>query len=353
MIRIIKTGLLICCIAQAALLSAGSFESGWALELKGKWLMEIGDNSGWADPEWNDEHWREISVPGSWEDQGFPDYDGYAWIRFHFRLGETVEPQDFALELGRIDDVDETYINGTRLGSSGGFPPNYQTHYYQPRRYYLPSELLKYDEMNVLAIRIYDHEGAGGLMDGPVQLIPAHPNLDPSLNLTGVWQFFPGDNSSMKERIPELDIQSEILAPLAWECQGFGGLGGIAWYRKEFFLPENPARQKLLLVIGSIDDKDQTFINGQMIGQTGHFTDNISSMEVNGFDYAQLRIYSIPSDLLNWGGQNVIAVRVYDGPEWGGITTGPICIASSTEVQNWLKKEYPGHLETLLLGKLN
>lgn len=46
-------------------------------------------------------------------------------------------------------------------------------------------------------------------------------------------------------------------------------LEGIFWYRKEFVLTEQQAKDSITLSLGEIDDHDITYLNGQKIGETG------------------------------------------------------------------------------------
>ncbi len=307
------------------------------LDLRGNWLFEIGDNPRWSDAFLNDEHWEKIKVPSSWENEGFPGYDGYAWYRLHFYLTEDTRPQNYRLELGMIDDVDEVYLNGQLLGTSGGFPPLYETHYNQYRNYFVPVTFLNFDRENVLAVRVFDAEQAGGLVSGPVRLYPANPEFYPIADLSGVWKFKAGDNAEYRKETYDHQDWDEIIAPLAWENQGYEELGGFAWYRKTFQLPDQPADRHFIVVIGTIDDMDQTYLNGQLIGSTGMMKNDPGEIEINQIDYARLRAYYVAPESLNWGGSNVIAVRVYDGPEWGGIASGPLGIISRENFQYWEK----------------
>jgi hypothetical protein len=71
------------------------------------------------------------------------------------------------LHLGRINDVDETWVNGREVGATGSFPQDYKTAWTQDRRYTVPAESLRWGlgEENVLVIRVYDGGGDGGLTD--------------------------------------------------------------------------------------------------------------------------------------------------------------------------------------------
>jgi len=140
------------------------------LSLKGTWLFKLGDNSTWSKVEYNDSSWYSIEVPSFWEDQEYEGYDGYAWYRYHFSLDSSVIEQDsLIIVLGRIDDVDETFLNGEKIGATGIFPPNYSTAFNNNRFYNIPKGILQIQ--NVLAVRVYDKSLNGGIYKGPLEII--------------------------------------------------------------------------------------------------------------------------------------------------------------------------------------
>ncbi|MBP9005823.1 MAG: hypothetical protein KBG36_06195, partial [Candidatus Marinimicrobia bacterium] len=74
------------------------------LSLQGNWLFQLGDDSTWSAPSSNDSNWLPIRVPDYWEKQGFEDYDGFAWYRYHFQADSALLRQDsLILYLGKID----------------------------------------------------------------------------------------------------------------------------------------------------------------------------------------------------------------------------------------------------------
>lgn len=77
------------------------------------------------------------------------------------------------LMLGRIDDVDVVYLNGKEIGSGGKFPPDYETAYDRIRKYTIPADYLKEDDENVIAVRVYDGQGLGGIYEGPIGIMSA------------------------------------------------------------------------------------------------------------------------------------------------------------------------------------
>src|SRR5450759_3287678 len=124
--------------------------------LSGNWKFSIGDDSRWANTIYDDSDWEQITVPGQWENQGYNDYNGYAWYRKSFRVRDIPVNTTIYLMLGRIDDVDVVYLNGKEIGSGGKFPPNYETDYNRIRKYTIPADYLKEDNENVIAVKVYD-----------------------------------------------------------------------------------------------------------------------------------------------------------------------------------------------------
>lgn len=136
------------------------------IELTGPWLFKTGDQVEYKLPELNDTDWSKIQISSQWEKQGFPNYDGFAWYRLHFVVDKKFLEKELYLLLGKIDDCDETYLNGVLIGGLGKFPPDNQSAWNERRAYRLPAHLLK--ENNVLAIRVYDQGGPGGMVSGTI-----------------------------------------------------------------------------------------------------------------------------------------------------------------------------------------
>ncbi len=124
------------------------------LPLRGPWRFRTGDDPRYAARDYDDDTWETIVVPHVWENAGHPDYDGQAWYRTRFTLPTGRSDRSVILELGKVDDVDETFVNGQRLGETRGW----RTY----RRYSLPASLLNWGGENVLAVRVLDGGGPGG-----------------------------------------------------------------------------------------------------------------------------------------------------------------------------------------------
>ncbi len=305
--------------------TVGAQESKLLLDLRGQWSFELGDDRGWAKPGYDDSKWTEIKVPSAWEDQGYPGYDGYAWYRKHFHVNNDWTRKDLLLVIGAVDDVDEVYINGEFIGTSGSFPPQYITAYNVRRKYLVPASLLRPSDDNVIAVRVYDSQLSGGIVSGPVGLYERRdvPTLD--LNLPSTWKFKTGDDMKWKDVNFDDSGWKELRVPSYWDNQGYRDYDGFAWYRVKFMVPAGFPDRDLVLLMGKIDDVDETYLNGERVGKTGDMPP--ANWYTHGSaESSYQRQYTIPPGCLRVGGENVLAVRVYDGYLYGGIYEGPIGI---------------------------
>jgi hypothetical protein len=88
--------------------------------------------------------------------------EGEAVLRKTIEVPAALLGQDLKLSLGSIDDYDETYFNGVRVGGFGAETPE---SYKIQREYTIPANLIKPGE-NVVAVRVWDKYGGGGLTSG-------------------------------------------------------------------------------------------------------------------------------------------------------------------------------------------
>jgi len=143
--------------------------------LAGVWRVQAGDNAAWAGVDIDDSSWPTSAVPGNWENDALANYDGTAWYRLRFTVSSAFRERwgtnMLALVLGAVDDADETFLNGEKIGAAGQFPPAQGTAWDQPRCYVFAPDLLQ--EENLLAVRVADWMGGGGIWRGPVAIGPA------------------------------------------------------------------------------------------------------------------------------------------------------------------------------------
>lgn len=99
---------------------------------------------------------------------------------------------------------------------------------------------------------------------------------------------------------------ASIKQPGHWEDLGYEGLDGVMWYKKNVKLNASDIQNIKKINLGQIDDSDQTWINGVLVG----------GMQ---FKYNVERLYDVPPGLLK-PGNNVITIRIEDTGGGGGIT---------------------------------
>jgi cephalosporin-C deacetylase len=132
------------------------------------WKFNTGDDFSWATVSFNDESWPEINITRNWENQGYNGYDGYAWYRKNIVISSDLKEMarnhgGLRLSLGKIDDADQTYFNGELIGKTGEFPPDYEGKWDAERHYDIPFSKIKWDDTNLIAVRVFDAGGGGGI----------------------------------------------------------------------------------------------------------------------------------------------------------------------------------------------
>ena len=304
--------------------------SDWSslVDLRGSWLFTVGDDPVWAEPATDVHDWDKIYAPRKWE-YYYEGYNGYGWYRKNFSIQSLPATGYVVLFLGYIDDVDEVFINGQKVGQTGKFPPHYRTAYNIERQYAVPVSLLNKDH-NVITVRVFDEALDGGIVNaGKFGLYYDRDQALMKYDLSGTWKFSIDNFGNMNS--PETDDSNwaDIYVPMKWDNQGYRDFDGIAWYHKRFSLPESLKGQDLYLVLGKIDDFDKVYLNGEKIGEVEDLPGYSRSRQDKAWQL--YRIYKIPLNLLK--NKNLISVEVRDIGLDGGIYEGPVGIATEDEVQ--------------------
>ena len=174
-----------------------------------------------------DPGWDRLRVPGFWEAEyggTIKSHDGYAWYRCFVKVPADWKGDALSLSLGRIDDCDETYFNGHRIGGMGSLKP-YRTASGIDRRYVVAPARVNYGGYNLIAVRVWDGGGAGGISAGPLLLGGAAGGLV----LKGNWEFRIDDDPSRNGRATRL------------------GPGTAPWRPPSSAAPERPSAKNLII----------------------------------------------------------------------------------------------------------
>ena len=109
----------------------------------------------------DDAHWQPMTLPQSLERAGL-NIDGVVWFRKTIELPASANGKKGLISIGPVDDSDETWINGVKVGGI-------KNQYASPRSYSVPPSLLKTGK-NVIAVRMEDTGSRGGLYGKPEEM---------------------------------------------------------------------------------------------------------------------------------------------------------------------------------------
>jgi hypothetical protein len=133
---------------------------------------------GWHRPELASEaDWKNIRIGASWESQGFEALDNWAWYRLQVDIPAKWQGREVYLSFEGVDDCYELYVNGALAGNGGDLATRKDA--FDERKSHNITSLVKPGEKSLIAIRVNDWYGAGGIFR-PVTLgtLPFNPDLD-------------------------------------------------------------------------------------------------------------------------------------------------------------------------------
>jgi beta-galactosidase len=234
-----------------------------AVEPEG-WKFAIGDDMGRAAADFDDSAWKLVRIPAGLGGMGFEKVRSMGWFRRGIDVPKELHGRDFLLKIGVVDDADETFFNGVKIGGHGGMPPDYDSStapWGKPRIYRVPARLVK-GSGNVLAVRMYNHEGEGGIL----------------------------------RTLPDF----AVVGPFSPESEGGPAtghtVGGTGWYRKHFALDAAEAGRLVSILFDGVYMDSDVWINGHHLGN-------------RPYGYSAFA-YDLTPHLKPAGGENLLSVRV-------------------------------------------
>ncbi len=146
-----------------------------------------GERRGWARPDFDDRTWPVMRLPGTWQARGLA-HNGVVWFRRIVEVPASWAGRDLTLSLGAIDDFDTSYFDGIEVG---GHPKGTPGAFQIRRRYRVPGKRVRAGR-TVIAVRVFDHVGDGGIVGPPAELSlsPTEPRSgDEAIPLVGDWRY--------------------------------------------------------------------------------------------------------------------------------------------------------------------
>ncbi len=156
----------------------------YSIDLSKDWRFRtdpgnVGMTEKWYSIEYSDTTWDDIQAGIDWEGQGHPDYDGFGWYRKKIRYPDIPVGAPINLVFGGVDDEYDLFVNGAKVA-----------HYGSPGSSVWSSvtstdltALLRRDSENLIALRVNDWGGGGGISKLPVALTDRRPSQGIRFNL--------------------------------------------------------------------------------------------------------------------------------------------------------------------------
>lgn len=198
----------------------GGITSQWYANLR-KNDAGIHGTQKWFEPTYDASSWQSMTLPNFWEDAGLKNTNGVVWFRKEINVPESMAGKKAKFFMGRIVDSDSTYVNGQFVGTIG-----YQ---YPPRRYEIPTGVLKAGK-NTIVVRVISNSGKGGFIkDKPYFISVGNDTID----LKGKWHYKLGTTA---EPLPPttffqykpVGLYNAMIAPMINY-----GIKGVIWYQGE------------------------------------------------------------------------------------------------------------------------
>jgi sialate O-acetylesterase len=203
-----------------------------------KWVKSIGFTVSPEGPEWSTSTsagtgWLDARVPAEWGATPVGAYSGMVEYRLAFKVPKSMVGKPVVIELGPIDEMDVTWLNGKLIGSHLN-PGDWAT----PRKYEVPAGILKSGE-NILALKVANISGQGGIngKDADVKISIAN-SKGKFQSLAGTWQIRKAESFGKLPPVPDCIncnypntptmLYNAMIKPLV----PFGIKGAI-WYQGE------------------------------------------------------------------------------------------------------------------------
>ena len=204
------------------------------VELRGQpWMNQGSEPSGWKAAPAEMQDWNRFG------DASLADHRGMVWFRKSFQLSSAQAEQAAVLDLGGIDEMDVTWINGELVGTGFGWGT--------PRTYTLPHGFLRAGT-NTVTVNVLSSWGAGGMLGPNARVALRFADADAVLLGEG-WTYrkVPAEYGQ-PPRAPWhaigglAGLYNAMIAPL----QGLK-FAGVLWYQGESNAGEGGKRYEGLL----------------------------------------------------------------------------------------------------------
>jgi len=281
--------------------------------VSGEWRFKLGDNPAWKNPAFDDGGWQKAQLPATWaKTLGRTPSNSFGWYRRRVKLPVKPGQKEVTISVGKIDDSDETFVNGVKVGATGAMPPHYSGAWTITRRYPVPVKLLKGDGSDTIAVRVYNGDGEAGIYAEAGKSVRSGP------------------------------FDSEAADGYA---EGFT-VGGVAWYQKSLDVPASWRGKRVELYFDGVYMRSQFYCNGKKVdehpyGYTGYRIDLTDSVRFGAKNLVAVRTDTTPPNSRWYTGSGIyrqVTLNVYEPTHvdpWDvQITTEEIAPGAATVLVN-------------------
>jgi len=188
---------------------------------------ENGMNEKWMLPNTDRSNWKSMNLPTYWGDAGFKHLNGVVWFSYDLNLKATDLESDAFLHLGKIDDSDDTWVNGKKVG---GLKWGHDVE----RLYSVSKNLLKVGKNNI-TVRVESPGWFGGFSSKPKKLfLQLHKKNIP---LAGAWKY-KIDKVLLNFKDSPNDVPSLLYNGMINPIIPYG-IKGVIWYQGESNTPRS------------------------------------------------------------------------------------------------------------------
>lgn len=138
-----------------------------------------------------------VTVPDVWRKMPsgkLAPVGGYSWYRCLVQVPADWKDAELMLFVEALDDARATYVNGTTVGATGTFPPQFRSGLGEKGRYSIPGDLIQAGQFNTIAIRVHQNDPRPNFSVAPPVLL--NQDAKQGLRMNGRWQYVPGDHKS-------------------------------------------------------------------------------------------------------------------------------------------------------------
>ena len=176
-------------LAQKEFMGMKSHETTYAADSTA-WFKKVTAANAPSAESYNDRWWHTIVMPqaNGWEVlPGFEGLDGAVWLRTTFTLPENLTGKNMILSIGRVRDIDLTYVNGKLVGTTNGTAN---------RKYNIPAVVL-HPGLNSIAVQVLNFFDKGGLttIKEKFAVYPEGDKAENAILLKPEWKYWVQDDN--------------------------------------------------------------------------------------------------------------------------------------------------------------